>query len=326
MMRTDTSASAPIRLSVLSCAYNEEANISEFLAACLDSKGPNFTLNEVLVVASGCTDRTEEIVRRYQVLDPKVRLLSQPDRRGKVSALMAGLSEVTGDVVLVENSDTVPSPEAFDRISVMFRDPELRLVGAHPVPVADSVGPTYQLSKIMWDLHDSISVNSLKVGEAYAFRAGGHVRFEQCEDDDTLFSVIAHSGRVTSRYARDAIIWTRPPATFEDLWNHRYRIARLIARRRKIEGEGPSTWDPSLLLRAVGKYLHEQPRKISMCLVAFAVEATARLVGRLVVALSSAPLYVWRPILSTKGRISRVSRSGQVGLSAAGPTKTSGQQ
>jgi poly-beta-1,6-N-acetyl-D-glucosamine synthase len=323
-MRADTSVNPPIRLSVLSCAYNEESNISDFLAACLDSKGSHFELNEVLVVASGCTDRTEEIVRSYQHLDPKVRLLSQPARTGKVSALIEGLRKVTGDVVLVENADTVPAPGAFNAISARFRDPGLRLVGAHPVPVADSEKPTYHLSKLMWDLHDSISVNSLKVGEAYAIRLGGAIRLEHCEDDDTLFSVLAHSGRMSSGYARDAIIWTRPPGTFEDLWNHRYRIARLIARRRTIEGEVPSTWDLSLLLRAVLGYLRENPRKIPLCLLAIALEASARLVGRLVVALSRTPLYVWSPIPSTKKRILRASQRAETGLPSTGPLKTSG--
>jgi poly-beta-1,6-N-acetyl-D-glucosamine synthase len=299
-MRTDTGDEDPIRLSLLSCAYNEEANISGFLSACLGSKGPNFTLEEVLVVASGCTDRTEAIVRSFQQKDPRVRLVSKPERTGKVPALLEGLQEVHGEVVLIENADTVPSHDAFDRISATFRDPEVELVGAHPIPVADTPGLLYRLSKLFWDLHDSISVNSLKIGEAYALRMTSGIQLESCEDDDSFFSVISHSGRIKSRYARDAMIWTRPPATFDDLWNHRYRIARLIARRREVEGEGPSTWDPRLLVSALGTQIRKDPRETPLIVFGILLELSARIAGRIVVSLSRAPFYVWKPILTTK--------------------------
>ena len=312
-MRTDTQPEPPVNLSVLSCAYNEEANISEFLSACLESEGTNFELNEVLVVASGCTDRTEEIVRRYQVRYPKIKLISQPVRTGKVTALLEGLRAVTGDVVLVENADTIPSPEAFDKISAMFREPGLDLVGAHPLPVADVPTLTYQLSKMIWDLHDAISVNSLKVGEAYAIRAEGGLRLEQCEDDDSFLSVVSHAGRVKGRYARDAVIFTTPASSFEDLWNHRYRIARHLARRRKIEGEGPSTWDLALLLPAMLSYLRAHPRQLPLCALGVALEATARIAGQLIVAISRVPFNVWYPLATAKRRTPPLPGSQSMG-------------
>src|SRR5579863_3055303 len=43
-------------------AYNEEANIASTLQAVLAQTGPSIIINEVIVVASGCTDRTVPIV------------------------------------------------------------------------------------------------------------------------------------------------------------------------------------------------------------------------------------------------------------------------
>ena len=301
-MRTDTSPARPVSLSVLSCAYNEEKNISNFLSACLDSKGSNFDLTEVVVVASGCTDRTEEIVLSYQKRTPKVRLISQPERVGKDSALVEGLRQVTGDVVLVENADTVPAPESLDRISAMFQDPDVGLVGTHPVPVSDDDAPTYRLSNLMWELHDSISVNSLKLGEAYALRTGRELGLDQF-DSDIFFSALSHAGGVRSRYARDAVIWTRPPATFEELWRQRFRISRQTIRHSKLTGDVPSTWDLTLLVQALRKYLRKHPREIALSALAVSFEATARIVARLTEAVNRAPLHIWRPILSTKRQI-----------------------
>jgi len=300
---TAVSLSSPIRLTVLSCAYNEESNISGFLSACLSSKGSNFDLSEVVVVASGCTDRTTNIVKQFALAHPKVRLIIQPERTGKVSALLEGLKSIQSDVVLVEGADTLPSPEAFNRIASCFQDPRVDLVGTHPVPVAESPTTVYEVSKVMWDLHDEISAMSLKIGEAYAFRAGGRLRLERCEDDDSFFSAIAHTGQVTSRYARDAIIWTRVPGNLHDLWSYRFRIARLIARRRRLNGLTPSTWEPALLLRVLARYVNDHPRRSLATVLAIGLEIAARISATFTVLLRRTPLDIWRPILSTKLKI-----------------------
>src|SRR5437588_2218920 len=39
-------------------AYNEEANIGRTIYAVLEQQGPSVSIVEVIVVASGCTDRT----------------------------------------------------------------------------------------------------------------------------------------------------------------------------------------------------------------------------------------------------------------------------
>ena len=43
-------------------AYNEEANIARTLNAVLDQQGPSMRIEEIIVVASGCNERTIPIV------------------------------------------------------------------------------------------------------------------------------------------------------------------------------------------------------------------------------------------------------------------------
>ncbi len=52
-----------IRCSVGITAYNEEANIGRLLQALLDQQLSTVAISQIVVVASACTDRTEEIVR-----------------------------------------------------------------------------------------------------------------------------------------------------------------------------------------------------------------------------------------------------------------------
>jgi glycosyltransferase involved in cell wall biosynthesis len=72
-----------IKCSVGITAYNEEANIGRLLQAMLDQRLYEVEISDIIVVASGCTDRTEEIVRDYMEKDPRIQLYVQEKREGK---------------------------------------------------------------------------------------------------------------------------------------------------------------------------------------------------------------------------------------------------
>ena len=68
-------------------AYNEEANIGQLLKALVTQRMSAATLSEIVVVASGCTDGTQAIVKAWCRRDSRVRLLVQAGREGKASAI-----------------------------------------------------------------------------------------------------------------------------------------------------------------------------------------------------------------------------------------------
>ena len=64
-------------ITVVVPARNEE----RFIARCLDSVLAQDARNlQVVVVDGASTDRTPDIVREYSARDPRVELLSNPDR------------------------------------------------------------------------------------------------------------------------------------------------------------------------------------------------------------------------------------------------------
>ena len=52
--------------------YNEQANIGRLLEALLNQKLESVIINEIIVIASGCTDNTEGVVQRFANRDNRV--------------------------------------------------------------------------------------------------------------------------------------------------------------------------------------------------------------------------------------------------------------
>src|SRR5512135_200328 len=90
-----------VRCSVGIMAYNEEANIGHALHAVLEQQGSTICIEEIIVVASGCTDQTVPIVAEITLREPRVRLCIQEKREGKASAINLFLKEATSEVVVL---------------------------------------------------------------------------------------------------------------------------------------------------------------------------------------------------------------------------------
>ena len=87
-------------VSVLIDTYNHERFIEEALVSVLEQ---DFSASdrEILVVDDGSTDRTPEIVRKFE---PHVRLLRK-ENGGQASAFNAGISECRGEIVAFLDGD-----------------------------------------------------------------------------------------------------------------------------------------------------------------------------------------------------------------------------
>ena len=124
-----------IKCSVGITAHNEEANIAQILRAMLSQRLHAVEITEIIVVASGCTDRTEEIVREFAAQEPRIQLYVQEKREGKTSAINVFLSHAKENICVLESGDTIPHEDAIENMVRMFADAAVGMTGAHKVPV-----------------------------------------------------------------------------------------------------------------------------------------------------------------------------------------------
>jgi glycosyltransferase involved in cell wall biosynthesis len=107
MQQDGEPALAPICVSIIIPAFNEEAGIVAVLGAVREQRVPGYRF-EVIVVDDGSSDRTAILLQQRPDLYDK--LVSHPKNSGKGAAVISGLQVATGDYILFQDADLEYSP------------------------------------------------------------------------------------------------------------------------------------------------------------------------------------------------------------------------
>ncbi len=118
-------------------AYNEEKNIANLLDHLLAQELPeDVKLEEIIIVASGCTDNTISIIREYQQRNPVIKLIVEGERKGHASAVNLILESAKGEILIIGCADTQPTPDAIACLIEPIReDPTIGAVVGRAVPI-----------------------------------------------------------------------------------------------------------------------------------------------------------------------------------------------
>lgn len=262
-------------------AHNEEANIGRLLQAVLDSRLATAVLSEVIVVASGCTDRTEDIVRDFASRDPRIRLLVQPVREGKASAMNWFIREAREDVLVLSSADLQPAPDALERLVAPFADPEVGLTGCHPVPINDPAVFMGFAAHLLWGLHHALNLSgALKVGEMIAFRrVFERIPFHTAVDEASVEPLVRGQG-YQLRYVPDAIVYNKGPETVDDFLRQRRRIYAGHLELQRDLGYAVSTLSGGKVAGLLLRHLDWRPRQLWWTLRVVLLEVAGRYLGR----------------------------------------------
>lgn len=115
-----------MRLSVVIPAYNEEERVGDSLRRILEYLAPERGDFEILVVDDGSVDGTTAVVNESP--SPPVRLLRQPQNRGKGAALKRGVLESRGDWVLLCDADLSTPIEDLEVLRTRARDSQAEVI------------------------------------------------------------------------------------------------------------------------------------------------------------------------------------------------------
>jgi biofilm PGA synthesis N-glycosyltransferase PgaC len=161
-----TGPSSPRLLTGGVVAFNERRRIRPAIESLLGQElPPDFAWGEVLVVVSGSTDGTEEIVANMARDDARIRPIVEPRRNGKAAALGTLFRQVRGEYLVLLNGDALAGDGSVRALLAAARGRTGRFaVMARPVPGhprSDGFGSTIQL---LWSIHHAFHVATIANG------------------------------------------------------------------------------------------------------------------------------------------------------------------
>src|SRR5579884_1768605 len=269
-----------IGCSVGIMAYNEEANIGYTLRAVLQQEGPSVRIEEVIVVASGCTDRTVPIVTEIALQEPRVRLCIQEKREGKASAINVFLKQATSPVVILIGADIIPETSSLENLCAPFKDPSVGMVGGRPVPVNDPSTFMGHTVHLLWRLHDRVARIHPKLGEVIAFRnVISGIPVDSAVDEISIQALISQLG-FKLLYKPNSVVYNKGPVTVRDFLKQRRRIYAghlKVLKQQNYEAATMKVTPIARQLIACRDFTMSSPKQAMWTLGAIALEGIARM-------------------------------------------------
>ncbi|MCM8824400.1 MAG: glycosyltransferase [Candidatus Omnitrophica bacterium] len=115
------------KVSVIMAAYNEEKNISKAIESILSQTFENF---EFIIINDGSTDRTEEIIKKYQKKTTRIHLISK-ENTGLADSLNLGIRHSRGEYIARMDADDIADEKRLEiQVNFLENNPEIALVGS----------------------------------------------------------------------------------------------------------------------------------------------------------------------------------------------------
>jgi poly-beta-1,6-N-acetyl-D-glucosamine synthase len=289
-----------IHCSIGVMAYNEAANIGRLLDALLAQKLNSVVIDEIVVVSSASTDGTDGIVEDVARRHPSIRLIREPERRGKSAAINTFLETAKSEIVIVESADTLPARSTVERMVGAFSDPNVGMTGGRPLPENRADTFVGYAVNLLWKLHHRMAQHSPKLGEMIAFRnIVRKIPEHSAVDEASIEAEILGQG-YSLKYLPDAIVHNKGPENLRDFVLQRRRIAAGHYWLQKEFQRRVPSGDPGLMLRLTFGEILRHPLDLPLLLGVMILETACRLLGWYDYAVLGKNPYAWELARSTK--------------------------
>jgi len=281
------------------CAYNEENNIGRLLRNLVS--GQNLGENcKILVICSGCNDRTPQIVRKFQESDARIELVIENLRRGKANALnkIFKMGDRTEFTILI-NADALPGKGSVNKLVTKLTDLHVGAAFAQPVPFENSRRVCHEIARLVWHLHHIISQSGTPKlsGELCAIRSAYVQEIpENAATDEPYLERAIRKQHKEILYVPETLVYVRCPTNVVDLIKQRKRIWIGHIQLQETTGYKVSTSSLKTILRAASSL---KPSEIPYLLLGGLIEMISYLQARAAFSKGTVP-FAWEPIRSTK--------------------------
>jgi glycosyltransferase involved in cell wall biosynthesis len=228
--------------------YNTERFVAQTTESVLAQTLRDF---ELIAIDDGSTDRSREILEGFARRDPRVRVVSRPNK-GLVATLNEGLALARAPLVARIDADDLCDPRRFEKqVRALSDDPRLVAVGScsaaidedgnalgnYPTPLSHE-----EIEKEHLRGHSSIHHPSVMFRTEVVRQLGGYRELVPCEDFD-LWLRLGEVGRLAN--LPDNLITKRlfPGSIVATTLDKRRRVLEQIMReawgRRQLPGAPP---------------------------------------------------------------------------------------
>ena len=264
-------AAAP-SLSIIVAAYNEERYVAQKIENFLACRYSGDA--ELIVVSDGSSDRTAEIAN--SMASERVRVIRQPERRGKGVAVNAGAAAARGELLVFTDANTMFAADALSELVRPLRDNAIGLVTGVSRYSDGTIGSAYQrYEQMLKGLESRLGAIATADGAIYAMRKSLFKEMDPTLINDFMHPILVSLQNAQSVMSRDAVCFEEFSAAGEFARQVRMvsqaalvysrLLPELIARRR---------WVSIMVLTS-----HKLLRWLTAPLLAIAVIATVPMAG-----------------------------------------------
>jgi glycosyltransferase involved in cell wall biosynthesis len=209
--------------------HNEEKSIAKCIDSCLEQLNKT---DEIIVVASGCTDNTIPEIKRMQKKDKRVRLITEAERKGKASALNLIIKNAKGEIIVQTDGDVIIEKDAVRELVKHFKDKKIGAVSGNPIPILPRDNLFYDWTIMSYRKIGEIREKESKQGNfwhlsgyllAFRKKALKQVPFAKGAVDAWMGKIIRENG-YKQLYEPNAKVRVKCPTNARDFINQKARV------------------------------------------------------------------------------------------------------
>jgi poly-beta-1,6-N-acetyl-D-glucosamine synthase len=301
-----------VKLSIGICAHNEEATIEQVISKVLEQTRTRGNF-ELVVSASGCTDRTVELVKNVAEKEPGVSLIVEKERSGKASALNLLFQNLHGEFYVQVDADAVPAPGAIDILLERLGDSRVGAVSALPI-LTNSESASAKVNRALWSLHNLTQLllsqegrTGHLSGQLFAIRRSLCYAIPKSVVNDDAFLALRSTGRGYGIiFEPRATVFVNPADTFRDLLIQRRRIVYGHLMLRRLTGRPPRIFETCTAkekIRILSIWVRRRTRELPSLIVLASLELIAHLLARSDLRGCANPHITWTMATTTKRKL-----------------------